>query len=381
MNRVYRTKLNIKNKKTLQKLKEFAGVYRYLFNHSIEWQFFRTCWNGQSPQHQTTSLNLLTRCYSHFIQNPDQSFLHSVESGTRLKALKDANLSYKKWFDEGRHPLNPNLHISKKRNPMRFSTQTPIKIHENYITLPKVGKLKLYERNYLPKHETVEKASFEFDGKYWWVTVETSSKNSPDTSQNNGEIYVDFNPDGSLVVDNKLFKNITESKRYKKVKAKRNALSKKYRRQKKHNTVFKGGPTVTTSKNMLKTRAKIQQLNFKLDRIKKDYFRKITCALAKTKPSEVHVISENVIKTERQNYLTRKLRESGLREFFSILTRKMQNEGITVVKHQNSRKYHETLSHRASGAIKGVGEIQNFVAVKQELVPILNGGRTRNGVK
>lgn len=350
-------------------MKEFAGVYRLLFNRAIEWQFYRTIWNARYPENQTTSLRLLTKAFNLFSKNKDNFFLSYVETGTKLKALKDAQISYSTWYEKGLPNLQPDeLHISKKRDIPRFSTLSPIRIEEDYIVLPKVGKLRLYEKNYLPKREGVKKASFEFDGKHWWVTVEISSEMTSQQPLVKQEIYVDYNPDGSLVVDNKLFKNIIDSERYKKVKRQKKALAKKYRRQKRNNTVYGRTATVRTSRNMMKTRSKLQQLTSKLDRIKKDYFRKVTCAVAKTKPSKVHVIHENVIKAERQNYLTRRLRESGIREFFSIFTRKMDLNGVTVVKHKNSRKYYETLSSRACGAVKGVGTIQNFTAVKQELV-------------
>ena len=88
---------------------------------------------------------------------------------------------------------------------------------------------------------------------------------------------------------------------------------------------------------------KILQSKSKMDRIKKDYFKKVVCELAKSKPSEVHLLSKRTISTQKQDYLTRLLRESSTNTFANMLAKKLRYSGAEIVRHTDSVDIEEHL--------------------------------------
>lgn len=342
--RTYRTKLKVNNKKIHEGLKQLSGMYRFVYNYGIETQFSKTLWNAQSPKDQLMSMASLKDKFEIMQNLKRNSFVKEANDGVKLRALRNSHLSYAKWYTDSRAQGSTQknylpTHASKKRMGMRFGTSSKVKVFYDYIKVPGVGKIKLYEKGYLPQGEGALNASFYFDGKNWWVTLQNSSNLTSQQSLVEHKTSLDIDMDGNLKIDGNVYENVIEKQNYKKAKAKKASLVKKYKRQKKSVLTYKAGkPVVRTTRNMMKTRNRIHQISCKIDRIKKDYFNKIANAVARTKPTELHILDEVAVRKERQGYLTRRLRESSTLTFLNILTRKFKNLGTEVIRHSRSQE-------------------------------------------
>lgn len=342
--RTYRTKLQVNNKKIHEGLKNLSGMYRFVYNYGIETQFSKTLWNAQSPKDQVMSMSSLKDKFEIMQNLKRNSFIKEANDGVKLRALRNAHLSYMKWYSESRTQGSTQknylpTHASKKRMGMRFGTSSKVKVFYDYIKVPGVGKIKLYEKGYLPQGEGALNSSFYFDGKNWWITVQVASDKvaQPNLVEHKASMDIDMN--GNLKVDGITYENVIEKEHYKRAKAKKASLVKKYKRQKKSVLTYKAGkPVVRTTRNMMKTRNRIHQISCKIDRIKKDYFNKLASAVARTKPTELHILDEVAVRNEKQGFLTRRLRESSTQTLFNVLTRKLKNLGTEVIRHSSSQE-------------------------------------------
>ncbi len=341
MGKSFRTKLIVKSKKLHEALKQQAGIYRFVFNKGMDYQWYRYTYNKQVSAKETP-LAMLHQCFN--VEKKDFEFIKDSDVGLCNKALSNSKKSFSRWymlrmcfsrsFNNSKRPQFPS-YLARKTEGLRFSTSS-VKIFHDRIKLPKIGEIKLYEKGYLPQGEALKSVAFSYDGKNWWINVELLDfKKTENITNPNTSLWMDFNPDGSLVTSNGFFKNVITQDNYQKELKKLKKLSKKMGRQKNANSSFDvpGKSVIRTSRNMMKTRNKILQVKSKLDRIKKDYFRKVAHELAKTKPCKVHVLSKRTISTQRQDFLTRLLRESDTRTFAKMLIKKFMHIGADIERH------------------------------------------------
>lgn len=379
--RVYKTKLKVNSKKISEGLKQRAGIFRFVFNRAIDYQWNKMVYSTSSYEGQTSTLPFLQECLKIEKETKDYSFLASVDLSVQRKALSCSNKSFLRWHrlrmcPHHIVPLIPK-YIARKTEGMRFST-FDVKIFYDHIKLPKLGKIGLYEKGYLPQGKKPSNISFSHDGKDWWISLEFETSEKEPLPDLKGSLVIDFNKDGSLTTSEGTFESVSAqssfvraSKRYKK-------LAKKLGRQKRANSSLEGSGKVIirTSRNMVKTRKALLRASNKIERIKSDYFRKVTNELAKTKPEEVHLISKEIIRKEKNNYLSRTARATGVRKFFNILLKKLQLQGASVERHETSSEFSEFLGSRICGEVSEYSPPQKDISVKQEL--LLTSGEQKN---
>ena len=332
MGKIYRTKLNIPSIKVRETLKRMAGVYRKIFNVGMDIQFYRMAFNAQFPECQ-----LMSSTFTHKVMKAGEKlypYISQVEAGISKKAINNSNLSFKRWY----HTRETRLPVYKARKDgMNFSTTSKVKVFYDHISIPKLGNIKLYEKGYIPQGKVYKDVSFSYDGKNWWITLEACEKSEAlKTPSLNGTLTVTSDLRGNVALGNKVFTNVIEEKNYKAQKVKRAKLIKKLKRQKESNTFYSkstGKRVVRTSRNMMKTRQRIQLVSSKMKEIKKDNFRKIANEVARTKPQELQMLSLIDVRRNCQGYLSRYLRESGTRELMSMIKRKAEAIGSKVIRY------------------------------------------------
>ena len=342
MGKVFKTKLNIKSRKTEEALKKFAGSYRFVFNKVLDYQWYKMsyCFDYEDQVTNTATLIKVLNMDKHLYP-----FLNEVDIGLIYTATRNSNKSFRRWhmlhhcislsFRNQKFPLLPK-YVARKTEGMRFSSRN-VKIFYDHIKIPRVGEIKLYEKGYLPQGEKVESISFSHDGKDWWISVKLLDSNEKRSVNKDTHLWADFTKEGKLITQDKVYENIIDSASYQKELKKQKKLVKKLKRQKNANTLKEGCGrlVVRTSRNMMKTRKRIVQSRNKMDRIKKDYFQKVINELAKTKPSEVHLLSRREISTQRNDYRTRHLMESGTSIFAEMLSRKLRALGASINRHSD----------------------------------------------
>lgn len=325
LTRTIKTKLNITSSKVLSSLKKMAGCYRFAYNLSLEIASYGMEYVPGRDQVLLTYEQLYGLVYDK-IRNYDPCF-KEIDCGILKAAIYTAQRSYEKHFVKN---IVPD-YMSRKYHQLKFKTTSKLKVFHDYITIPKLGKVKLFEKGYIPQGKTYRDVTFSFDGKDWWLSlaIEEPVKQMED---NGIHIYFDFAKDGTLVVNgSKKYENVIYTERYQKQLRRYKKLLRRQHRQIKANIEYKGLRKFTRkSLRLRKTQRALTAVSNRMSNIKKDYFRKVAHELARIKPSYAHVLSQFRLKTLKNNYLTRLYRESSTREFFNILKKKMRSFGCHV---------------------------------------------------
>lgn len=333
MGRVYHTKLKTPSKKVREAFKRMAGVYRAMFNLSMEAQWRRIV-VGAHPSQVELHPDFLLEVIK-LGEKKNYPFIRDVDGGITRRAVNNANYSFKRWYNYERWHQAKGIivpHYLARKRGMNFSTATNIKVFYDHISIPKLGDVKLFEKGYIPQGKRYKNVSFSYDGRNWWLSVEACEAEEVVKDFLTTSLKVDVGSNGNLYVGDKIYSCIVDSENFKAQKAKRAKLARKLKRQKEANTLYSkaGKKVIRTSRNMMKTRNQIQRVSAKMTEIRKDYHRKVVNEVARTKPKELQLLSLYDAKYIRQNYLSRRMREAGTRELLGMLKRKLEAQGSAI---------------------------------------------------
>lgn len=335
MTSYYKTKLNVTSKRTEEALKMMAGTYRKIWNYAMDVQQLRLDLSLSYKTHYFTT----ARLYDYLIDGREKNypFVKQMDGGMIKSVSLRANESFKRWFDN--YPFNTNYrrprYLSRKKDNMTFKTSGKVKVFYDYIEIPKLGKIKLYEKGYIPQGKTYSNITFSHDGKDWWLSLEIREKDELQPVEGlKGSSTLDITREGDIVFGGKVLHTAVCGEAYKRVEKKKHDLEKKLKRQSLANIeVTRRGPKTRTSRNMLKTKKLLKQVKIKLANLRKDSFKKQACEVARTKLQELHCPASLAISRERQGGLTRLMREKHTLDFFNMIVKRVESAGTTIVRH------------------------------------------------
>lgn len=279
------------------------------------------------------------RLYDYLIDGRDKNypFVKKMDGGMIKAVSLKANESFKRWFDH--YPMQTKhrrpRYLSRKKDEMTFKTSGKVRVFYDYIEVPKLGKIKLYEKGYIPQGKSYSNITFSHDGKDWWLSLEIKDeKDFEFTKDLKGSSTLDINKNGDIVFGGKVLSSVVSKDTYKRAEKKKHGLEKKLKRQSIANIeVNHRGPKTRTSRNMLKTQKLLKQVKIRLENLRKDNFKKQACEVARTKLQELHCPASLAISRERQGGLTRLMREKHTLDFFNIIVKRVESAGTTVVRH------------------------------------------------
>ena len=336
MTQYFKTKLNVTSKKTSEKLKAMAGTYRKIWNHAMDYQ---EDWIGYSLSYKTHFMKT-AKLYEHLIEVRDEQFpfIRQMDGGMIKSVSLRANESFKRWFNQ--YPMQTKYrrprYLSRKKDQMTFKTAGNVRIFNSYIEVPKLGKIKLYEKGYIPVGESYSNITFSYDGNDWWLSLEVKSKATPVVPTDlSGEAKLDITRGGDLLVDGKILRSAVDGEAYKRAAKKQKALLKKLKRQARANIVTneRGFKKTRTSRNMLKTKKAIAKVKTRLNNLRTDSFKKQASALARTKLEKLHCLSSLTMRQRRQGGLSRIMREKHTLDFLNVLCKRVEAAGAQIVSH------------------------------------------------
>lgn len=330
----FKTKLNT-TKAIGNKLKVMAGTYRRIFNVAMETQWdLLFASKGYDPYITGTELKeMLIDSRREFFP-----YVKKMDGGILTSAAFRSNESFKRWWENynWKGYRRPRF-LSRKKDKMTFKTSGKVRIFYDYIEVPKLGKIKLYEKGYIPQGKTYSNITFSHDGESWWISLEVKEETSVPSNENyEGEGVLDVNCQGDISLNGKKLINPILTEEYLKAERKKKKLEKKLRRQSLANIeVNHRGKKTRTSRNMLKTRKLISKVNVRLENIRKDSFKKQACAIARTKLKKLYCLSPLAIKEERGGVLSRLAREKHALDFYNMIKKRVALEGTCVEEHGN----------------------------------------------
>lgn len=296
--RAYKTQLNPNNRQ-ITKMKMNCGAARFGFNYALnkKKEFF--------DKKEKIPNNIELHRELNKIKGTDElpwAYCQGISKCSFQEALRDCDKAFQNFFREIKKK-NKKVGFpkfkSKKNDKQSFRLTGTIKVLDGYIQLPRLGKIKLFEKDYLPKDSKILSATVSKRADRWFVSIQVEEEYK-EKSQGNGTIGVDLGiktlatcSDGTTHENPKALK-----KNLKKLKRKQRQLSRK-----------KKG-----SKNRGKAKNKLSKLHYRISNIRKDCLHKATSEIIQK--NNVIVLEDLKISNMMKNHkLAQAISDVGMYEF------------------------------------------------------------------
>ncbi len=309
--RSYKTELDPNNaQRTL--FAKHAGTARFVYNWGLAKRIGEYKLTGKSSSgiDQHKQLNAL--------KESEFPWMYEVSKCVAQEALRNLEKAFQNFFrncKQGKKPGFPKFKSKhRSKQSFRFSYVNGVQIGS--INLPKIGWVRLKERDYIPVDAKINSVTVSEKTGRWFVSVQVEEPIA--VSENQGPaIGLDLGlksfvvgSDGSFIPSPKfLNKSLKRLKR----------LSRRHSRKKKG------------SQNRKKSAKRLVKLHYRIANQRKNFLHKTSTRLAKTK-SIIVVEDLNVKGIVRNHSLARSISDAGWSEFVRQLEYKCTWNGGKLVK-------------------------------------------------
>ena len=285
----YKTELKLNNKQ-ITACFNHSGSARFTWNWGLDRR--KTAYKRDGEKLNAIALHKELN----ELKKTDFDWLYQVSKCAPQEALRNLDKAFSNFFSKrAKYPKFK----SRKKGIGSFTFTGTVKVFNNMIQLPRLGKLGLKEKGYLPIDKHILKATVSEKAGRWFVSVQV--KEDIKVPKNNGGIAgTDLGIKTlAYVSDGKKFENPKALKRFER------KLSRAQRRLSKRR---KG------SKNRLKQKRIVQKIHRKVKNIRNDNTHKVTSYLAKNKSFNCieNLSVKGMLKNRR---LSKALSDAGLGEF------------------------------------------------------------------
>lgn len=289
--RGYKTELRLNNKQKTACLKH-AGAARFAYNWGMNQKKMAMEVKDKIPN----AIELHRRLNA--LKKDTFPWMYEVSKCSPQEALRNLDRAFDNLFKKrGKFPKFK----SKRKGIGGFRLTGTIKVTENTIQLPRLGKLKLKESGYLPTDAKILSATVRERAGRWFVSIQVEEDMLEPNIQKDEHDVVGMDlgiktlatmSDGTTFDNPKPLK-----KKLRKLKRLNQNLSRKQ----------KG------SQNRKKARSRLARLYFKISNIRKDTLHKMTTVLAKTKRA-IGIEDLNVSGMMKNRRLSRSIADIGFFE-------------------------------------------------------------------
>jgi len=322
----YKVELNLNNKQTSQ-CKKHCDAARFAYNWALAFRM-------KAYQENKLALNYykINPIFNE-LKRTEKKWLYEVSKCVTQEAIRDLDKAYNNFFRKVKANKTSKKKIkvgfpkfkSRKKCKYSFRLTGPIKIFSGKIQLPKLGKLRIYEKNYIPLDAKVLSATITKHSDKWFVSVlvqEPSDKTEKEISStkliiNEPKIVgIDLGIKSLAVLsDGQVIENPkTLYKHAKKLRKCHKNLSRK-----------KKG-----SWNREKAKKKLNREHFRVSQIRKDHIEKVTTAIIK----QFNVIGLETLNVQgmmRNHHLAKAIQDASWGFFKRKLIEKASRNKVMIV--------------------------------------------------
>lgn len=325
----YKTELDLNDKQVTACFKH-AGVARFAYNWGLQRKKEAYEATGKSP----TAIDLHKELV--ILKKTEFSWMHEVSKCAPQEALRNLDRAFEGFFrrcKSGTAKKGYPKFKSRKRGVGAFALTGAIKVNTHSIILPRLGILRLKERNYLPTDARVTSATVSERAGRWFVSINTDE--TPVRPLGTETLGVDMGIKSLAVLsDGTVFEN---------PKALKNAEAKLRRLNKSVSRKVKG------SRNRKRAADQLARQHYRISCIRNDALHKVSDAITK-RTSTVVLESLNVKGMLKNHKLAKSISDAAFSELHRQITYKMGWAGGTVIKADPFYPSSKTCS--ACGAVK-----------------------------
>jgi putative transposase len=314
--RGYQTELDLNNKQKTLCLKH-AGTARFAFN----WALSKKQEAYKAGQKVPSAIDLHRELNK--LKQTELQWMYSVSKCAPQEALRDVDRAYDNFFrkvklkKQGKYKgkLGFPKFKSKKKTIGSFRLTGAIRVFPDAIQLPRLGKLRLKEHDYLPADAHIFSATVSEQAGHWFVSIQVEEEQAEQANTTTTAIGVDLGVHTlATCSDGVKFANPRSLKQ---------KLKKLKRLQRAHSRKQKG------SKNKEKSRLKLAKLHAQIAHIRKDSLHKFTTHVYKNH-AYVAIEDLHVVGMLKNHYLAQAISDAGMGEIRRQLTYKAEKFGTRL---------------------------------------------------
>jgi len=268
INLAYKTELDLNNQQKSM-VNQAAGGARFTYN----WGLDRRIKLYESEKKVTNAINQHKELNK--LKKTDYNWMYNSSKCVFQEALRDLDKGFKNFFrniKQGKKAGFPKFK-SKHNAKQSFRLTGSIHVFNDKVQLPRLGKLRLKEKGYIPTDEKILSATVSKHCNKYFVSISVEKDVEISLNASTEIIGVDLGiKDLAITSDDIHFENPKTYKRF---------LKKLKRQQRWFSRKTKG------SNNRRKQKDKVAKIHYKISNIRKDNIHKMTSQVVKTKPQTI----------------------------------------------------------------------------------------------